>query len=182
MNRKTLLKRLLILTLFILPIAWLAISDTGQRYTGLFLLKLKGDPSFDIDFATLTRDYSEKQMRSDNDSAEFDCQAVNSEFGNRSCVARISSFNGNLAHLVTYIYSPRGLQSVKIYHRGYFAEHLFGQLVEALGNPEQVTISGEKGPTVLLRWRAGSGDLMLRKSGPEPEQPPTLIWVDRSSG
>lgn len=179
MKLHQIINRLLLIMLILAPLAWLTLSDDGRRHTGLFILKLKGEPAITLDVTALDSSLTEQRLQSLLPEAAFSCEPQQSPFGNRVCVATIGGFNGILAHYISFFYADQRLQAMKLVHRGHHQKFMLSQLAARLGEPNEVRWQLEGGETVLWSWPTGSGDLLLQKSGPEETQP-SLLWLLRA--
>jgi hypothetical protein len=166
-------KFILSLTLVLIPFVWLTFTTDGQRHADLFLLHLRGDPSFNIAYQQLSGTITEQIINEQFPQVQFQCQATATSIGDRVCVASIASFNGIPAQFVRNYFDHGILRMMQLNYRPAYHQVLAAKLHETLGQPHQ---QSEHHPRMLV-WPMFDGLLMFPAYETVTNQDAALIWL-----
>lgn len=172
-------KKLMLIAMVLGPFYWLVISDDGQRRTDLVLLRLMGDPAFNLALDKLTPRATEADIRSQFPDLDLRCQDRPGPFGDRTCAGAISAFNDVPAHFVSLYLNEGRVRAVKIAYRGPYHQYLLEGLHRTLGQPQPPS-DGPKAPAddqEVLSWTLPEGMVVVPKNRIERQDEPALFWL-----
>jgi hypothetical protein len=173
-------KTLLALAVVIGPMYWLMFTADGQRRTDMVLMFLMGRPAFDAALESFAPSLGEAKLLESFPKVDFACRAGGAPFGERTCSARIGSFNQYPAQAASLFFSNDALTAVKVdyqpaYHGGIrgWIERRIARL-DPLATPPSPEI--DQG---VASWRAADGVLVMKDGELAPEDEPALFWLAR---
>ncbi|MES9990746.1 MAG: hypothetical protein ABW098_02260 [Candidatus Thiodiazotropha sp.] len=171
-------KRFLIFFIVIGPIFWLVFTEDGQRRTDIVLLTLWGEDEIALNLKALDNQVSEQELMQIFPDLPWACEDEMTSFGNRLCATRIGIYNDIPARYITVFFHDNWLNGVKIGYRENYHQQLKKQLWQQLGTP---TNSDSQLPVIegmesVLHWRTESGNIILKESLDEGEEP-ALLWL-----
>jgi len=174
MSLNTLYLRLLALVVVIAPFVWLVLTEDGQRRTDQVLLALIGDPAtMDIAFAKLQGAATEQDVRANFPDLTLECADRSSHFGDRSCSARIASFNGPPARYVIVYFRHGKLSAVKALYQPAHRDHALSQLRTELGLPQDQNDDQDS----VYVWRTPYGIVLAPRSAAAEDDEPAVVWL-----
>jgi len=180
MHPHKLVKRVLIILLFILPIGWMLFTESGRLTTDVALLRLAGDPAIELNFDAFHAGLDEQRVRTGLPNVEFICEARTNSYGERVCHGPIAAFNETPARHISFFCSEGVLRAVKVRYRAGYHGRVLQQVQRDLG-PPQVEAGNAEGPP-LARWPAGGG-MVVAIDGPLGDgQEPALLWLGGRGG
>ncbi len=154
-----------ILGLFVLvvPVMWIVLDPSGQRWADVTLLKIMGNPSVNLDFAALSGNEDLDQLRSIYPDLELACDA-NGEPSpsslNQNCFAHIAAMNSLPARYVTFFLQDGRLKMIKLSYRAAYHEAYSDQLSKVYGPP---IIDRQVPPQQrVATWQTGPGKVVMK--------------------
>ncbi len=175
MIRYKLALKLLLIFLLLLPLAWVLFDDQGQRWLDVTLLKLRGNPTVNLDFAALRGEEKIEDIRHIYPKLELACEKDQKpDAAGEHCFGHIAAFNGLPARFITFFFNRDGhLEMIKLNYRAAYHERLAEQLAAVYGKPAK---QGAELDEQILRWQTGPGHVvakvLLSKAGDNQ-----LFWV-----
>lgn len=171
-------KTLLILILIFLPPYWLVFTDEGSRVSDTALLWLLGEDEIRLNLKQLSSRFTRADMQkvfSDND---WKCGPRPSRFGDHLCTARIGTFNGYPARLLTLYFQGEHISALQLVYRDLYHEQLTGYFVQQYGQPDNVAEALAEGPDAdnVLEWAFDGGVLLMKKRLDETDEP-AVLWL-----
>ncbi|MFY9976109.1 MAG: hypothetical protein WAK53_17780 [Chromatiaceae bacterium] len=173
-------KTVLALVAVLGPIVWLMFTEDGQRRTDLVLMSILGRPAFDAALESFTDRLTEDRLRADFPAIELACTDGESLFGDRSCEARIGSFNQYPASELGLFFDGGRLSAVKVlYPRAYHAR-IRGWVERRVARLREVSEGPPPAPLVnggVAAWPVTDGALLLKDGDLGPSDEPALLWL-----
>jgi hypothetical protein len=159
------------------PLLWLVFSEEGQRWGDATLLRLLGSPPAALNMSALSSGVREQDLRAAIPDVGLECHAQPSEYGNRVCVAAISSFNGVPARYLTFFLADEQLSALKLAYQRAYHRQLINAIQADHGAPINSDEAPQPGQPAVLRWRVGGGVLVTLDERVELDEEPALMWV-----
>ncbi|MBU0498934.1 MAG: hypothetical protein KJ558_00415 [Gammaproteobacteria bacterium] len=150
-----------ILSLFILavPLLWIVLDKSGQRWADVSLLRLLGNPPIHLDFAALKGKESVDEIRKIYPELKLDCDADGQTGLNLNCHAQIAAINGLPARYISFFLRDSHLHMIKVSYRPAYHGMLLEQLSKVYGEPE-ADGTGLEGQVLI--WQAGPGRVVMK--------------------
>ena len=176
--KKKLHKTLLALVLVLIPPYFLVFTDEGNRVSDNVMLWLFGREDFEFNLKQADTSYTEAQIKKVFPDIDWQCGAVDSQFGPYACNAVIGSFNGLPAHHAVLYFVHDHLNAAQISYRAQYHNALLSQLLGSLGQPSNAAKAASNTPDAdpVVQWQTGKGLVVLKKTIRESDQP-ALFWL-----
>lgn len=173
-------KSFLIFLLVMTPPFWLLFTDEGSRVSDTALLWLLGEEEVKLDLGQLDADFNREEIQTVYPDLEWACNGQRSEFGDSLCAARIGTFNGFPARLLTFYFRSGRVAAMKLDYRENYHAQITGHLIGAFGQPGNVEAALAEGPDAdsVLEWQLDGGTVLLKKDLTTNDQP-ALLWLAR---
>ncbi len=168
--------RYILYTLILAPLAWFTFTAEGQRYTDLFMLRMFGASAIEMQLAQVGPHVGEKALIDALTNVNFTCRDNATPYGQRTCHARVASFNGVPSSYITLFFANGGLTGLKLAYHARYHQDLIDNLNGALG-PAQSSPTAESQPKIL-HWPTAYGMAMLPEAQP-PEAGAEMLWLAR---
>ncbi len=182
-NYKPALK-ILVLFIMVVPVLWIVLDPSGQRWADVALLRVMGNPSIKMDFSALTGNESVDDIRKIYPKLELDCDAKGPAVVlNQNCFGEIAAINGLPARYLAFTFLDGRLNRIKLSYRAAYHEMLYDQLSAVYGKPTPNEMGGME--SRVMQWRAGAGSLVM-KAVVSKKDDNQLFWLtpgyDSASG
>ena len=171
-------KKLLLLAIVFGPIAWLMFTEDGQRRTDTMVLWIFGEKEIKMDLQVLDRRFTEPELKQVYPDLGWQCQTLDTPYGDRLCVSRIGVFNGIPSRYITFFFRGESLNALKINYRAANHAQLQSLLRRQLGLPESESNTGGISQTSdeTLLWRTSDG-LVVIKRELLPDEEASMFWL-----
>lgn len=171
-------KTLLILILVFTPPFWLLFTDEGRRVSDTGLLWLLGEDEIRISLSDLDSRYTQQEIQTVYGDNEWQCGSQRTAFGDSLCVAKIGTFNGFPARLVTFYFRDDNVSALKLIYRDQYHKQITGYVIGEFGQPTNVESAIAAGPDAdsVLEWDVGKGVLLIKKELGKTDEP-SLLWL-----
>jgi len=178
MKQRKLHKTILILLLVLVPPYFLVLTDEGTRISDNVILWLFGKESAKLNLKEIDNGYSRDQILAVFPDLEWNCQAVESRFGDNLCTAEIGAFNDYPSHRLTVFFGGDWTNAVKVLYRARYHDQVLGHLIEQFGQPDNVAEAMSDSPDAasVLEWKTGKGVVLLKKELSDRDEP-ALFWL-----
>ena len=175
-------KTLLILLLVLTPPYWLLFTDEGARVSDSALLWLLGEQDIKVSIGAIDNGFSQADILAVYSQNEWHCDEKRTSFGSAICAAKVGTFNGFPARLITFYFRNDRVNAMKLIYRDPYHDQILGYLIGKFGQPENVAAAVAAGPQVdtVLQWRLEKGALLLKKALQQTDEP-ALLWIAGSS-
>ncbi|MBD3609610.1 MAG: hypothetical protein HUJ30_03585 [Gammaproteobacteria bacterium] len=179
MSLNQLYMRFLLITLVAGPLAWVIITDDGQRFADTLFLKLGGAPEVQLNYKNLSSRVSMQSLKQGMPELEFQCARQRTDFGDSICHAKIASINGAPARYLSAFFVADRLSAMRFGYQRIYHQFLYQQTVNALGMP-RVADNSAQSEGGMVMWQAGDGLLYMFSENLPPKKEPVGIWLTRS--
>jgi hypothetical protein len=171
-------KSFLILLLVLTPPFWLLFTDEGARVSDTALLWLLGEDEIKLDLGALDASFTRGDIRKVYSEPEWSCGEQATPFGEALCAARIGTFNGFPAQLLTFYFRGDNVSAVQLIYRSNYHQQILGHYIGRFGQPDNVAEAIAEGPDAaeVLEWTLDNGILVMKKTLTESDEP-ALIWL-----
>lgn len=171
-------KTLLILLLVLTPPYWLLFTDEGSRVSDSALLWLLGEDDIKVSVGDLDNKFSQEDILAVYGKNEWHCGEKHTNFGNAICAAKVGTFNGFPARLITFYFRDGRVSAMKLIYRDQYHEQILGYLIGEFGQPGNVAAAVSEGPEAdtVLQWGLDKGALLLKKALQQTDEP-ALLWM-----
>lgn len=171
-------KTLFILILVFLPPYFLIFTDEGSRLADTALLWLLGEDEIKLNLRELDERFTRDDIQKVFSDKDWQCGQQQTPFGDNLCAARIGTFNGYPARLLTLYFTGENISALKLVYRDAYHKQLMGYLIEQFGQPDNVEAAVAEGPDAasVLEWNLGEGMLLMKKTLDKGDEP-SLVWL-----
>lgn len=171
-------KTLFILILVFVPPYWLLFTDEGARVSDTALLWLLGRVDVKVSVEDLDAGFNRDDIQSVYSENEWTCGSKNTAFGDSLCAAKIGTFNGFPARLLTFYFRNGQVSAMKVIYRDQYHRQIMGHYIGRLGQPGNVAEAMSEGPEAenVLEWQLAKGMLVMKKELAKPDEP-ALLWL-----
>ncbi len=171
-------KTLLILILVFTPPFWLLFTDEGMRVSDTALLWLMDEDEIKLNVREIDSSFTREDIQRVFSENEWACGEKQTHFGDNICAARIGTFNGYPARLLTLYFRDRYISAFKLIYRDPYHEQLIGYFIQQIGQPGNVAAAIAEGPEAdnVLEWDLGKGVLLMSKQLGEGVEP-SVLWL-----
>ena len=167
--------KVLVIFIFAVPVLWIVLDPSGQRWADVTLLRILGNPSINMDFSGLSGNESVEDMRKIYPKLELSCSAKGPEAVlNQDCLAKIAAINELPARYLAFNFRDGRLNRVKISYRAAYHEMLYGQLSTVYGQPQVDKMGGLENQ--IVKWQTGPG-MVIMKAVVSKKDDNQLFWV-----
>lgn len=175
-------KTLIIIAIVIAPIYWLMITEDGKRRADTLILWLSGGDPININFKALDSRYSIADWKKVYEDIDWECKEQASTWGDETCYAEISSYNGIPARYITAFFAEGYSSALKLVYRNQYHAQLGAELLHQLGEPEYITAGPEDAPdsNSIVRWQTDHGVVLLKQQLGSGEEEASLLWLPQN--
>ena len=171
-------KTLLILLVVFIPPFWLLFTDDGMRTSDTALLWLLGEDEIKLNFAELDTGFTREDIQTVFSENDWRCGDKDTPLGNHVCAAKIGTFNGYPASLLTFFFRDQHVSAFKLIYRDQYHQQFIGHFIQQFGQPDNVEQAVAEGPNAdtVLEWRLDKGVLVMSKEMGEGVEP-SFMWL-----
>ena len=121
----------------------------------------------------LDRRYTQEEIQTVYGENEWQCGSQRTAFGDSLCVAKIGTFNGFPARLVTFYFRDDNVSALKLIYRDQYHKQITGYVIGEFGQPTNVESAIAAGPDAdsVLEWDVGKGVLLIKKELGKTDEP-----------
>lgn len=149
--------------LLIVPVMWIVLDPTGQRWADVTLLRVMGNPSMNLDFAALSGNEDLPRLQEIYPKLDIRCDANGKPRQaelNQNCYAHIAALNSLPARYITFFLQDGRLKMIKLSYRAAYHEAFYQKLTAVYGAPKAHQV---KGPAdKVLQWQTGPGRVVMK--------------------
>ena len=122
--------------------------------------------------------FTQQEIRTVYGENDWQCGSQQTAFGDSLCVAKIGTFNGFPARLVTFYFHDDNVSALKLVYRDQYHKQIMGYIIGEFGQPTNVESAIAAGPDAdsVLEWDLGKGVLLIKKELGKTDEP-SLLWL-----